>query len=294
MTIAVGFSSHREDLAALDLACQLARSLGTAVLAVTVVPAVWPTAVAGGTDREFEQWAAEAGAQATEAATTYLAEHGDVTSRATWVHGRSVPSALLAEAERAGAGMLVVGSGEDVPHGKIGITSKTDRLLHSSTIPIAIATRGYEPGTDATVERVTLGFRGDDATWSLLKQVTEVARRVDASLRIVTFAVKPHPMYPRLVSDTDDMVLGAWVERSRAEHDRARDYLAEVGFPAERLSFELPVGRSWGNAMDGVEWGQGDVLVVGSSSTHRLSRVFLGSSASKIIRLSPVPVIVEP
>jgi nucleotide-binding universal stress UspA family protein len=51
-------------------------------------------------------------------------------------------------------------------------------------------------------------------------------------------------------------------------------------------------GRSWGGAMDALDWGRGDLLVVGSSSTHRLSQVFLGSSAAKVVRHSPVPVIV--
>ncbi len=55
------------------------------------------------------------------------------------------------------------------------------------------------------------------------------------------------------------------------------------------------VGSSWGRAMDRLEWHRGDVLVVGSSSTSSLlQRVFLGSSAAKIVRNSPVPVLVVP
>ena len=47
--------------------------------------------------------------------------------------------------------------------------------------------------------------------------------------------------------------------------------------------------------MDRLDWNRGDVLVVGSSSSsHLLTRVFLGSSAAKIVRNSPVPVIVVP
>ena len=46
--------------------------------------------------------------------------------------------------------------------------------------------------------------------------------------------------------------------------------------------------------MDSVPWTAGDLLVVGSSSTHRLANVFLGSSASKIVRTATVPVIVVP
>ena len=40
--------------------------------------------------------------------------------------------------------------------------------------------------------------------------------------------------------------------------------------------------------------GRGDVLVVGSSSGGVLARVFLGSNATRVVRHSPVPVIVVP
>jgi nucleotide-binding universal stress UspA family protein len=53
-------------------------------------------------------------------------------------------------------------------------------------------------------------------------------------------------------------------------------------------------GESWEEAIEDVEWEDGDVLVVGSSSIGPVARVFLGSRATKIVRHSPVPVIVVP
>ena len=46
--------------------------------------------------------------------------------------------------------------------------------------------------------------------------------------------------------------------------------------------------------MEDIEWQDGEVLVVGSSSVGPRARVFLGSRASKIARQSPVPVVVVP
>ena len=46
--------------------------------------------------------------------------------------------------------------------------------------------------------------------------------------------------------------------------------------------------------MDELEWEPGEVLVVGSSRVGQLARVFLGSGAIKIVRYSPVPVVVVP
>lgn len=292
MSIVVGYSPHSEDLGALDLACQLARSDGTDVRAVTVVPQGWPTAVAGDSDRDYQRWAAEAGGAAAAGATAYLAEHRDVPSEARWVPGRSVPPALLEQAAALDAQLLVVGSGEEVAHGQIGITSKTDRLLHSSGLAVAVAPRDYRAAPGSTVRRITLAFRGDDATWTLLDQVAAIAERTSASLRIVTFAVRSRTMYPPRVSGAEDMVHRAWVETAVAEQARAREHVRERGTGEAETA--VAVGRSWGVAMDSLDWDRGDVLVVGSSSTHRLSRVFLGSSASKILRHSPVPVIVVP
>ena len=53
-------------------------------------------------------------------------------------------------------------------------------------------------------------------------------------------------------------------------------------------------GRDWENVLDSLPWEDGEMLVVGSSRLGPVAKVFLGSSATKIIRSSPVPVLVVP
>ena len=53
-------------------------------------------------------------------------------------------------------------------------------------------------------------------------------------------------------------------------------------------------GRDWEDALDSLPWEDGEVLVVGSSRLGPVARVFLGSNQTKIIRSSPVPVVVIP
>ncbi len=295
MTILLGFSPHQDDTGALELACQLARSDHDSVHAVTVVPRAWPTAVAGDTDRDFRLWAQEEGESCAAMARRLLAEHADVSSEASWCSGRSVPQTLLDRAVELEASLIVVGSGDEGPHGRITLTSKTDRLLHSSDVPVAVAPRGYWAGPTARIERATLGFRGDDATWSLLDRAAGICSRVDASLRLVTYAVRGRTMRPSLVSGSEEMVHAQWVRQASAEQAKAVEHLRSLGFADDRVSSVVAVGTSWGGAMDRVEWNRNDVLVVGSSSSSNLlSKVFLGSSAAKIVRSSPVPVIVVP
>lgn len=294
MTFVVGYRPHKDDEGPLELACQLARAYGSPVEALTVVPQGWPTAVAGDTDREFRRWAVEEGQACAVEALERLAAHPDVEATASWVSARSVPQALLDRVDAVDAGLVVVGSGEEVATGQVAVTSKTDRLLHSSPVPVAIAPRGYRAGEAATVTRATVAFRGDDTTWNLLDRVAGMVRETQSSIRVVTFAIRRGGMYTSGVPRAEDPVLRSWVARAEEEQARARDHLTEQGFTDDEVECLTVVAGSWGGAMDRLDWGRGDLLVLGSSSSHRLAQVFLGSSAAKILRHSPVPVIVVP
>ena len=266
MTYVVGYSPHKDDACALSLAAQFARSDKDSVHAVTVVPQGWEVAAGSATDGDFTAWAQGQGEASAEEALALLGADAGVPIAASWVTGRSVPAALLEQVEALDADMIVVGSGANGAPGRVAMTAKTDRLLHSSPVPVAIAPRGYaaEPGSRFT--RVTVGFRDDDATWHLLQRVADICRRTGASLRLVTVALDRPPMYTAAVSGGADLEVETVLAR----------------------------GATWVEALDSVEWHSGDVLVVGSSSTHLLTQVFLGSSAAKIVRASPVPVVVVP
>ena len=292
MTYVVGYSPHKNDLGALELACQFARSESAPVHAVTVVPRGWGTPVVGATDREFEQWAAAEGEASAELAMRNLAEFSGIEASASWVTGRSVPQALLEQATALDATILVVGSGEDASPGQIALTSKSGRLVHSSTIPVAIAPRGYE-ANGARINRITVGFRDDDATWTLLQRVARIARQVSASLRVVTFAVEPQTMVTSGVSHAEAQVLERWIEQAEAAQRESAEYLRSEGF-SDDLELSIAQGHTWRKAVRSLAWKADDILVVGSSSTHQLAQVFLGSSAAKIVRHSPVPVVVVP
>jgi nucleotide-binding universal stress UspA family protein len=101
-------------------------------------------------------------------------------------------------------------------------------------------------------------------------------------------------MYPPRVSGAEDIVLEQWLAQAREQQRQAREHLLGIGFTDDTLELEVAVARSWAGVMNVLEWRRTEILVVGSSSTHRLSAVFLGSSAAKIVRHSPVPVVVVP
>lgn len=293
MTYLVGYGPRNEDRSAVELACQLARSEEHPIRVISVVPKGWGTPAAGGTDREFEAWAAAEGELAVAQARDDLAQHPAVSGTAEWVAGRSVPQTLLDEATVSDAAMLVVGSSEDADPGRIRLSSKTDRIVHSSDVPVAIAPRGYR--TDAPVTRVTVGFRDDDASWSLLTRVAEICRRTSARLRVVTFVVTPprRPVTARM-AHAETQVIGLWMAQAAAAQREAQEHLTGIGFASGDLDMRLVEGADWRAAIGALDWSEGDILAVGSSGTHPMARVFLGSSAAKILRNAPVPVVIVP
>jgi nucleotide-binding universal stress UspA family protein len=292
MTLVVGYTPHKGDQSPIQLGATLARAAGQDLRIVTVVPARWPTAVAGGTDREFARWSAEQGQKAVTDAHAAVAELcPDLTVEAVAAPGSSVAGTLIEEAQRVEAAMIVVGSGSDGSWGTVVVSSTSDRLLHSSPVPVAVATRGYRSAPDATVTRVTCAFRGDEASYAVLARAASICRDIGVGLRVATFGVRGRTMYPPEVLGEDE-ILDAYVKHTAAEQDKAVAALGDEA-PAE-IETAVATGRSWSEALEALPWEKGDVLVLGSSSASLMSRLFLGSNATKIVRQSPVPVIVVP
>jgi nucleotide-binding universal stress UspA family protein len=68
-----------------------------------------------------------------------------------------------------------------------------------------------------------------------------------------------------------------------------RTYTVVQSAAATRDPERVGQGGTWADALTALPWGSGEVLAVGTSSSA-ISRFFLGSHASKIVRNSPVPV----
>ena len=90
--------------------------------------------------------------------------------------------------------------------------------------------------------------------------------------------------------DAERMVAEQWRTQAREAQERALDSLPEdVAVEAGVID-----GRNWDDAVHSLPWEEGEVLVVGSSRLGPVARVFLGSNSTKILRSSPVPVVVVP
>ena len=76
---------------------------------------------------------------------------------------------------------------------------------------------------------------------------------------------------------------------------QARETLAQLktdGVVGDDVELQVVTGNGWDEAIDAADWQEGDLLAIGTSPAGGIARVFLGSRGSKILRHSPVPVLV--
>jgi nucleotide-binding universal stress UspA family protein len=156
---------------------------------------------------------------------------------------------------------------------------------------VAISPRGYRPSSGARLRRVTCAFSGSTQSRSAFDAAVQLSRRHDVPLRLTTIVIRDRQMYPSQVGyAAERLVVEQWRAQAREAQEKALATLPnDVSVETDILD-----GRDWEDALDSLPWEDGDMLVVGSSRLGPVAKVFLGSSATKIIRSSPVPVLVVP
>lgn len=292
MSIVVGVDPAHRSASALHLGAMLAHSAGTGLIVTAVVPPAWPS-TAGGADAEWRGYTRDNADGALDHAAAVL---GDSPAAEYLLH--EAPSArrgLVELAQQRDATMIVVGSGTGGQPGRIALGSESDALLHASPVPVALAPRGYRTAGGARVSRVTAAYRGTGASTGLVLGAARVAGSVGAELRVASFAVVPRDSGTSGAGlDAELPIADAWatdIERHAAAVVRQ---VTELSDAPTVSGVAVGMGETWESAIAEVGWEPHEVLVVGSSTLGAIARVFLGSHAAKIVRHSPVPVVVVP
>jgi nucleotide-binding universal stress UspA family protein len=274
---------------ALSLGRVLARTGDVTLTVCVVVPQTWGHPSPARVDAEYaaflDRYAEDAIAEAREfLGDTVRAEYAS-TSAASATEG------LITTATEAGAALIALGSARHGPLGRFTVGGITNEMLHLSPVPVALAPRGYRPTSEARLRRVTCAFSGSTQSQSAFDAAVQLSRRHAVPLRLTTFVVHEGQMYPSQVGyDAERLVAEQWRSQALEAQEKALATLPEdVAVEAGVVS-----DRDWEGALDSLPWEDGEVLVVGSSRLGPVARVFLGSNSTKIIRSSPVPVLVIP
>jgi nucleotide-binding universal stress UspA family protein len=295
VTILIGLAPGQRDDGAVHLGGMLARSSGEDIVVVSVVPSPWPPNPYRG-DKEYLAYQEKLAEAALGRARDHL---GDSPLGADYVMCRaeSAHAGLLQLVAERRCGSVVVGSSTMGLLGHVMLGGVAERILHSAELPILVAPRGFHAHRATSVSRVSVAFGRADHDSELVLRAASVARSSTAALRVVCFAVRPMAAVVGAVEEgTEQLVVAEWMERLE---DEIAATLASIwsstsggrdGPLATQVDTDLGQGTSWSAALHDVAWTDGDLLAVGISSGP-LGRVFLGSHAAKIVRASPVPVM---
>jgi nucleotide-binding universal stress UspA family protein len=291
MTVVVGYVAGKVGLSGLYLAIRVARTLGTSLTVATIVPKPWLTPSLARVDAEFELWADQLAADSAKEAQHYLRKLADgvEVTCCNRAH-RSVSGGLIEVVTEADAEVLVLGSLPSARRGQVVIGSTADWLLHSSPVPVAISPRGYHAHA-GKLTRLTCAYSATPESVDVVRRCVEFAERFGVPLRVLTFAVRGKTMYPPEVGlHVEDSVLQAWASQAR----EILENLKTDGIVGKDVVLEVVTGRTWAHALAAADWEDGEILALGTSPRGDIARVFLGSRSAKIIRHSPVPVLVLP
>ncbi|HEX5856680.1 MAG TPA: universal stress protein [Microbacterium sp.] len=277
----VGYTATESGDDALALGARLARATGAELDIVLVLPeegrgaAVPPDAGYEAFLRSrAEGWLAAGAAKVPQA-----------VPRSVHVRfGESFAEGLVAAAAEFGASLIVVGAAGGSRRGRYGLGSVANELLHSSDVPVVLAPAGARE-VDGPVSRVTAMIGTRPGAEVLLDESVALASAADAELRLVSLVTVDLP------AGVDTGV----IRIAGAAHADGVLAEARAALP-DGSSAEASVarGESIEDAVAHLDWQPGELVLVGSSRLAQRRRLFLGSTAAKMLRELPVPMIVVP
>ncbi len=267
------------------LGVRLARSLGAELDVCMVlppdrgVPAMVPT---GGYDELLAEQAGEWLNEALAGVPDDVVAHSHVSVSDSTADG------LINEVKRLGAQAVVVGGSGGGLAGSYSLGSVVNELLHSAHVPVAVAPKGTRLSAVERVREVTCAIGERAGAGTLLNVAVRACKAADVPLRLVSL-VALDPMFGSLRGDADALRERA-MDHARGALEEAQRSLPE-GFSVTATVAE---GASVEDAVSRLPWHDGDVIMVGSSRLAAPRRLFLGSTAAKMLRVLDVPMIVVP
>ncbi|GAA4478436.1 universal stress protein [Microbacterium panaciterrae] len=284
-SIVVGYTATETGADALALGVRLARSTRRRLHVLVVLPDEGGSTAAAGTELGHEGVLQGQAKQWLDAAAESIPADVQHTPH-VWVHD-SFAEGLVLAGEELDAGLIVVGAANGATVGLHRMGSVAQALLHSSPIPVALAPAGFahREDADAPISRVTAAIGSRPGADVLLDAAVALSASSGATLRLVSLVAFDVPrgldlQTIRLVSTAhgDDVL-------ARAEMELPSGVRAEL---------ERAPGDTVEHAIEQLSWLPGELILVGSSRLAQPRRLFLGSTAAKMLDVIPVPMIVVP
>ncbi|QTG80951.1 universal stress protein [Arthrobacter crystallopoietes] len=279
MRYVVGYQPDDRGADAIALAVTVARAQGTGLEIVYVVPENAPYVAVNPQGKRISAGEQEVLTARREALKLVPS---DIDAEFRVVDSDSFAEGLIETATAQSAALIVIGAASNGLFKRFSVGSVANALLHASPVPVALAPRGYQRKGPLT--RLT-AFIGERQGAQTARDVAlRAARRRGLPLRLVSLvALDTHER-----SDSGEAIHQA--------HLHANSVLAEAATNALDGTATVTVahGRSIEEAIDSLDWDDGELVIIGSSRLAQRNRLFLGSTALKVLRALPVPMVVVP
>lgn len=283
MRYVVGCTEDKRGREAISLALALSRSLAAPTHAeidlVHILPGVPPAAAATRSERVYQEFLEQTAQKWMDRALALVPS--SMVARTHIRFAASMAEGLLEAVSAFKADLVVVGAASTGPLRRFTVGSVANALLHSSPVPVALAPSGYFPPREITRITCALGTRtGAD---SVLEAAVDSAAVRHVPLRLIS-----------LVAMDGEKHHGDRIEAAR-EHARQTLETAIAGVRNRTIvTADVAQGRSTEAAVDALDWDESEIVLLGSSRLAERSRIFLGSTANKMLRALPVPIVVIP
>ena len=207
-----------------------------------------------------------------------------------------VPDRILQQAQDGHTGLIVLTTHGRGPLSRYWLGSVADELVRRTTVPLLLVRPREEP-VDLTAERavgrILIPLDGSPFAEQILPPALALGSLMQADyrlLRVVTPAVAtgPDPWFspPLHVPDLDlESQARAYLKRiwERLQQDQPRNVQAHV-----ETAFKPAVA-----ILEDVQPAKVDLIALATHGRTGVSRLVLGSVADKVVRASPVPVLVH-
>ncbi len=281
MRFIVGYTDTPAGRDALALGVRMARARG-ARLEIVLVLASEHRATLVPASPSYDRYVEELAEQWLAKARSRVPE--DVDADTHIVHADSLAEGLLDASRDLEGSMIVVGGASDGIRGRYTIGTVSRALLHSAVVPVALAPRGIRKLETTKLSRVTAAVGTRAGAEQLLDAAILAASGAAVPLRLLSLVTLDRRADPAEVART------AAEEHAATVRDYARRHLPD-GTDVEVV---IATGTRVEDAVASVVWDPEEIVLVGSSRLAASGHLFLGTTAAKMLRELPVPMVVVP
>ncbi len=277
MRYVVGYTADDRGRNAIDLAVAFARGQHNTLTLVMVLPPAEPFQAVYPPQNDYNEILVQQAQKWLKEAVRMVPDGISVTAEIRFSH--SLAEGLMAAAKELGAALIVIGTGRGGIFNRSTVGKVAQGLLHSSTVPVAIAPQGYTSVHEISRITFAVGNRGGGQAIRDVGITSAASRGIP--LRVISL----------LALDTDDQ---AAQDRAAKQANEVRDNALQQLPDGAIVTAEVAQGDTIEDAVESLEWQDDEIVVVGSSRLAERNKLFLGSTSNKMLRALPVPMVVVP